>query len=265
MIDDFILRALLAGFGISAVCGAMGCFVVWRRMAYFGDSIAHSSLLGIAVGLATGLSRSLMVMAISIVFALLLLVLQNRRTLSTDTLLGILAHAALSGGIVLLSLLNVPVDLHSLLFGDILTITAGDLILLLGGGIVVLGVLSRLWTPLLLMTVDEDLAKAEGIKTLRIQMGFLMLMVITIAVSVQIIGLLLITSMLIIPAATAREIATTPRTMAIFAIIISSVATSVGIALSLLADIPTGPSIVVSLAASFALFACFTSAAKALR
>ncbi|MCE2517945.1 MAG: metal ABC transporter permease [Alphaproteobacteria bacterium] len=253
MLDDFIINALLAGVGIAVICGVMGCFVVWRRMAYFGDSLAHSALLGIAIGIATGIEMSLSIFLISMGFALLLLWLQHRGVLATDTLLGILAHGALSCGMVLLSLNGTSVDLHGFLFGDILTVTTMDLMLIGLGSVVVLDSLIRNWDRLILMTVSADLAKAEGVKTMRLQLIFLVLMTITVAVSVRMVGVLLITSMLIIPAATSRQLVRSPAAMAIGAVVIGMIATAGGMFMSIELNTPTGPTMVVALTVMFAL------------
>ena len=250
---DFVINALLAGLGIAVICGMMGCFVVWRKMAYFGDSLAHSALLGIAIGLAAGITMSLAITLICLTFALLLFWLQHRGVLATDTLLGILSHGALSGGIVLLSIMRIPVDLHALLFGDILTVTPTDLTLIGIGLIISTGLMIKFWAPLVLATISEDLAKAEGVNTKFMQILILILMTITVAVSVRMVGVLLITSMLIIPAATARPLTRSPEAMAITAIIIGMLAVVSGMVLSIEANTPTGPSMVVMLAAFFAL------------
>ena len=250
---DFVLKALIAGLGIAVICGVMGCFVVWRKMAYFGDSLAHSALLGIAIGLAAGITMSVAVTMVCLTFAVLLFWLQHRGVLATDTLLGILSHGALSAGIVLLSLMKIPVDLHGLLFGDILTVTPMDLTLIASGLVVILGVMVKFWSPLVLATVSEDLAKAEGVNTKFLQLLILILMTITVAVSVRMVGVLLITSMLIIPAATARPLTRSPEAMAITAIAIGIMAVISGMVVSIEANTPTGPSMVVMLAAFFAL------------
>jgi zinc transport system permease protein len=262
MLDDFIIRAILAGFGIALICGVMGCFVVWRRMAYFGESLAHSALLGVAIGLASGLSMSLSIFIISMIFALLLLWLQHREILATDTLLGILAHGALSLGILLMAALGIPIDLHSVLFGDILTVTTSDLWLIGFGAIAVLGLIGVFWDRLILMTISADIAKAEGIKTFALHILFLILMTITVAVSVRMVGVLLITSMLIIPAATARQLLRSPEAMAIGAVAIGCIAVGGGIALSTVLDTPTGPSIVSTLAGLFAMVMLMTGLAR---
>ncbi|MDF2368243.1 iron chelate uptake ABC transporter family permease subunit [Sneathiella sp.] len=254
MVDDFILRALAAGIGVALIAGPLGCFVVWRRMAYFGDSLAHSALLGIALGLLYGININLGTVIICTLFAFLLVWLQQRRVLATDTLLGILAHAALSIGMVALSFLNnVSFDLYSYLFGDILTVRISDLYWIYGGGLVVIGLLVFNWSSLTLMTLNEDLARAEGVNTVWANILLMLLMTIVVAVSIRIVGILLITSMLIIPAATARQLVSSPENMAIWAAIFGLIAVIAGISGSVEFDTPSGPSIVTAAAVIFAL------------
>ncbi len=247
MFDGFIIRAIIAGVGVALVVGVLGCFVVWRRMAYFGDSLAHSSLLGIALGLLYGFSVNIGIIIVCSVFAVLLVWLQHKHILATDTLLGILAHASLSLGMVALSFLDyIQFDLHSYLFGDILTITNTDLLWIYLGGGAVLTLLILNWSSLTLMTIHEDLAKAEGVRTFRTQLLLMFLMTIVVAFSVRIVGILLITSLLIIPAATARQLAKTPESMAVTASILGVAAVLLGIFGSLQFDTPSGPSIVTA-------------------
>ncbi|WP_237687942.1 iron chelate uptake ABC transporter family permease subunit [Sneathiella sedimenti] len=258
MVDDFILRALAAGIGVALIAGPLGCFVVWRRMAYFGDSLAHSALLGIALGLLYGININLGTVIVCAAFALLLVWLQQRRVLATDTLLGILAHAALSIGMVALSFLNnVSFDLYSYLFGDILTVRISDLYWIYGGGLMVIGLLILNWSSLTLMTLHEDLARAEGVNTVWANILLMLLMTIVVAVSIRIVGILLITSMLIIPAATARQLVTSPESMAIWAAVFGLIAVIAGISGSVEFDTPSGPSIVTAAAIMFALFSTF--------
>ena len=165
MIEPFLIRAIIAGIGVAIITGAIGCFVVWRKMAYFGDSLAHSALLGVALGLVLGISTNLGTMIICSVFAILLIWLQQKKVLATDTLLGILAHAALSIGMVTLSLMERSVDLHSYLFGDILAVTKHEIFLIVFGGLVVLTFLFFNWSSFVLTTINEKLAKSEGLNT----------------------------------------------------------------------------------------------------
>jgi len=265
MIDSFIVMALIAGIGIAIVTGIMGCFVVWRRMAYFGDSLAHSAMLGIAIGIGFGIGVSTGILLVCSAFAMVLLWLQQKGILATDTLLGILAHGALSTGVVLISISGLTVDLHALLFGDILTVTLSDLAVIGGGGILVLLTISLVWQRLVLMTLSEDLASAEGINIFWMRLVFLLLMTLVVAVSVRIVGILLITSMLIIPAATARPFSRRPEMMALLAVIIGIIGVMSGIALSLNVDTPTGPSIVLVLSVMFTLGIIASSLSERLR
>lgn len=258
MFDDFIIRALFAGVGVAIVAGAVGCFVVWRRMAYFGDSLAHSALLGVALGLSIGLQVNVSIIVISLFFALLLLWLEQKRILATDTLLGILAHAMLSIGIIAISLLDQRIDLHTYLFGDILTITTYELIFIYGGGVLVLIILWKYWSSLILTTISEDLAKAEGVNILMMRVIIIIVMTIVVASSLRTVGILLITSLLIIPAATARQLSRSPEVMAIFASLLGSLAVIIGVYSSLEFDTPSGPSIVVAATIIFAIVLPFS-------
>jgi zinc transport system permease protein len=255
-VDDFVLRALVAGLGVAAVAGPLGSFVVWRRMAYFGDTLAHSALLGIALGILMRVDLNLAVVGVCVVLALLLVALQQQRQLASDTLLGIMSHGALSLGLVVLSLIEtVRVDLMSYLFGDILAVTAGDIAWIWGGGALALLALAVLWRPLLAMTVHEELARVEGVNVAATRLLFMLLVALTIAVAMKLVGILLITSLLILPAAAARRFARSPEQMALLAALAGAAAVSLGLLASLRWDTPTGPSIVVAASALFALSA----------
>ena len=167
-------------------------------------------------------------------------------------MLGILSHTALSCGLVVLSLMDqVRVDLLGYLFGDILAITPGDIAIIYSGGAAVLLVLAGIWRPLLALTVHEELARAEGVPALRTRLIFTLLLAMVIALSMKIIGILLITSLLIIPAATARRFARSPESMALLSSGFGALAVTGGLLISLQWDTPSGPSVVV---AAFALF-----------
>jgi zinc transport system permease protein len=253
MLDDFFVRALVAGFGVALVAGPLGCFIVWRRMAYFGDTMSHSALLGVALGLLLDIHPTLGVVVVTTLIAVVLTALRQRPWLSADTLLGILSHASLSLGLVALGLMPwVRVDLLGYLFGDILAVTRMDLFWICGGGAVVLAILVAIWRPLLAATVHEDLARAEGVPTARVQLVYMVLIALVIAMAMKLVGVLLITSLLIIPAAAARRFATTPEQMALGAAAVGAVAVGLGLLGSLKMDTPAGPSIVVAAAALFA-------------
>ncbi|PRB82870.1 zinc ABC transporter permease subunit ZnuB [Pseudomonas sp. MYb185] len=251
---DFLLYALLAGLGLALVAGPLGSFVVWRRMAYFGDTLAHSALLGVALGMLLQINLTLAVTAGCVLLAVLLVAMQNRKWLASDTLLGILAHSTLSLGLVVLALTeSVRVDLLAYLFGDLLAITSADLGWMLGGLVIVMLLLAWLWRPLLSVTVHEELARVEGLPVSGIRLGLMLLIAIVIAVAMKVVGVLLITSLLIIPPAAAQRHAHTPEQMALGASCLGCLAVLGGLALSWNLDTPAGPSIVVSAAALFML------------
>ncbi len=254
MLDDFFIRALLAGVGVAITAGPLGCFVVWRRMAYFGDTMAHSALLGVALSLFFQVNLLLSVFGVAVLVSLLLLALQRLRSLSADALLGILSHSALAIGLVLVAFMAwVRIDLIAFLFGDILAVTPSDLALIWGGGALVLFGVALMWQPLIASTVSEEVAEAEGMKPARTRLFFMLLMALVIAIAMKIVGIMLITSLLIIPAATARRFSTSPEWMAAFASLIGAVAVVGGLFGSLHYDTPSGPSIVVAALLLFVL------------
>lgn len=251
---EFLLYALLAGLALAVVAGPLGAFVVWRRMAYFGDTLSHSALLGVAIGLLLDIHPALAVVVSGLLLALLLVTLQQRQPLASDTMLGILAHSTLSLGLVTLSFMDsVRVDLMGYLFGDLLSVTGADLLGILAGSAVVLLALLWLWRPLLAMTVDEELARVEGVPVASLRLALMLLIALVIGVAMKIVGVLLITSLLIIPAATAQRHARSPESMVVIATLLGMAAVGAGLAMSWYLDTPAGPSIVVWAAVWFAL------------
>ena len=254
MLDDFFTRAVIGGIGVALLAGPLGCFIVWRRLAYFGDTLSHSALLGVAIALLLELNITFTVFLTSVGVAMLLLLLQRQARLSSDALLGLLAHATLAVGLVVLAFMTwVRVDLMGFLFGDILAINKSDIITIWVGGLSVLIVLAVIWKPLFAATVNYEIAVAEGLKPDRANFFFMVLMAAVIAISMKIVGVLLITALLIIPAATARRFSTTPEMMALVASIIGAASVWIGLEGSLQWDTPAGPSIVVAALLGFIL------------
>jgi zinc transport system permease protein len=252
MIDDFIVRALISGVGVALAAGPLGSFIVWKRMAFFGDALSHSALFGIALGFALGIDHIFGIILVALLFAFVIMQLQKQKSYSSDTLLGIMAHSSLAIGLVIVSLIDtVKVDLMSFLFGDILATTNQDILFIYIGAFASLIVLVSIWRPLLLSTLNQDLAKVEGVNVDLVRFIFMLLVALLVALSIKIVGILLVTSLLIIPAATARKFSQTPERMAIIASFIGALAVATGLYMSLQFDTPSGPSIVV---AAFALF-----------
>ncbi len=218
LFDDFFMRALIAGIGFALVTGPLGCFIVWRRMAYFGDTMAHSALLGVALSFVFNLNMMVGVIAVALMVSIALLILEKRQSLSADALLGILSHSTLALGLVIVSLMTtVRIDLMGLLFGDILAVTRVDIAMIYGFGAVILAILIWFWRPLVAATVNVELAQAENMRPQRTRFVLMVLLALLIAIAMKIVGILLITALLIIPAATARRFAATPEIMAVLA------------------------------------------------
>jgi len=251
--STFLWYALAAGLLVALVSGPLGCFAVWRRMAYFGDTLAHSALLGVTLGFLLHIQPTLAVGASSCLLALLLVYLQRRQHLSVDTLLGILSHSMLALGIVTVSLLDINVDLLSLLLGDLLAVSPQDLALMALAAAVIAGLLMWLWQKLLAFTLHEELAAVEGVPVEKIRLALMLMLALLIAIAMKVVGVLLITALLIIPAATARRLSSTPEQMAFIASAIGCVSVILGLAASILWNSPAGPSIVLAAGALFLL------------
>ena len=251
MIEPFFFRALIAAIGLGVLAAPLGCLVVWRRMSYFGSTVAHGGLLGVALGLFLGIDLTVGVIAVALAIGALLVGLGRQRLLPTDSLLGILSHAALAGGLVAAAKLSGQrLDLMGYLFGDILAVTQGDIFWIFGGGAVVLGIIAWLWRTLIAIAVHEELAAAEGLETRTAEAALIMILAFTVAVAMKIVGVLLIIAFLVMPAAAARPFASTPEQMAGLAAIIGAVGAAVGLGLSMAADVPGGPAIVLVLSAA---------------
>ena len=305
MLDDFFIRALIAGIGVAIVTGPLGCFVVWRRLSYFGDTLAHSALLGVTLAYSMEFNIAFSVFIISSLIALTLIQLQKRTNLPGDALLGLLAHSALLGvtlaysfelnialsvfiisslialiliqlqkktnlpgdallgllahsslavGLVVIGFLTfIRFDIMGLLFGDILAVTTDDLLIIWTGGAVILLVLKLIWKPLFASTVNYELAEAEGLNPDRAKAIFTILMAAVIAISIKMVGLLLITGMLIIPAAMARNISDSPQKMVLFSIIGGLLSVLLGLFSSLEFNTSSGPSIIMAALVLFIL------------
>ncbi len=263
LLDDFLVRAVLAAVGVAVAAGPLGCFVVWRRMAYFGDATAHAALLGVTLALATSLPVVAGVAVAALAMALTVS-LAAGRSYGADTLLGVASHGALATGLVALSFLHgVRVDLIGYLFGDILAVTRGDLAVIWGGAAVVVALLGWRWRGLLLTTLNEDLAAAAGVDATRERVILTVALALLVAVALKVVGVLLVTAMLIVPAATARAFARTPEAMAFGAVGVGALAAVAGLSGSWRWDTPAGPSIVVAAVAMLIVANAFAGRAAA--
>ena len=254
MLDDFFIRALIAGLGVAIVTGPLGCFTIWRRLSFFGDTLAHSALLGVTLALSFEMNISFAVFLISAVVAIFLINLQRVTNLPGDALLGLLAHSTLALGLVTISFLTfIRFDIMGLLFGDILSVNNLDILIIWSGGAIILITLKIIWKPLFASTVNYDLAQAEGMNPDRVNIIFTLLMAAIIAISIKMVGLLLITGMLIMPAAMARNLSDNPIMMVFIATIGGLLSVLLGLFASLEFNSPSGPSIIVAALSLFLL------------
>ena len=245
MLNDFFIRALVAGIGIALVTGPCGCFIIWRRFSFFAGTLAHSALLGVTMAVFFEINIAFAVFLISASLAIILLQLQKKTKLPNDALLGLLAHASLAVGLVILGFLSsIRFVIMGLLFGDILAVNQIDLMFIWIGGALILIVLKIIWKSLFASTVNYELAEAEGMKPDRANAIFTILMAAIIAISIKIVGLLLITGMLIIPAAMARNISNNPQQMVFLSVVGGLLSVMIGLFSSLEFNTPSGPSIV---------------------
>jgi zinc transport system permease protein len=257
MLDDFLVRAALAGVGLSLATGPLGSFVVWRRMAYFGDATSHAAILGVALALASDLPVTFGTLVVALAMAVTVSTLAARGW-AMDTTLGVLAHSALAFGLVAVSFVpGARTDLSAWLFGDILAVSRMDLAFVWGGAALVAGLLVWRWQALLTATLNEDLAHASGLNPTRERLVLTLALAVVVAVAIKVVGALLIAAMLIIPAAAARGLSRTPEAMAVLATGIGAASALVGLQLSLWQDTPAGPSIIAAASVLFALSAVF--------
>lgn len=259
IIDPFILHAWLAGIGISLMSAPMGCFIAWQRLVYFGDTVAHAALLGVVLSLVFGASPVLGIIIIATLIALIVASLSNDFILPSDTLLGILAHGSLALGLVILSQSpTITLDVNGLLFGDILAVNEGDLIMIAGVAAATLFILIARWKRLMRFVLHPDIAQVEGVNTKQMRLLLMLMIALIVAVSIKLVGILLITSLLILPAATARLLARSPGQMAVFATILSAVSVTLGLVASLHFDTPTGPTIILASLSMLVVMTLFT-------
>ncbi len=253
MLDDFLIRAALAGVAVALAAAPLGCFVVWRRMAYFGDATAHAAILGVALAIASGQSVFAGALAVALLMALAITALSGRG-LATDTLLGAMSHGALALGLVAVSLIGgVRFDLMAFLFGDILAVSRGDLVVIWSGAIGVIALMAWRWQALLTATLSPDLAHAAGIDPRREQLVLTLALALVVATAIKVVGVLLIAAILIIPAAAARPLSDTPGGMVRAAGAIGVASVGLGMLSALQLDTPAGPTIVTAAAALFVL------------
>ncbi|QCI20454.1 zinc ABC transporter permease subunit ZnuB [Buchnera aphidicola (Brachycaudus cardui)] len=245
---ELIFPGWLAGIILSLTTGPLGSFIVWRRMSAFGDTLSHSSLLALSISFALDVNSFYIIFLLVSVLAIILAYLEELLPFSLETILSIMSHSSLSLGIVFISLLSSnyqQIDISNYLFGDLLAVTESDLLIIIISSIIILSFLIYRWNSILLATISEELAQIDGINIFYVRLTIMLMTALTIAVSIKFVGALLITSLLIIPPATAQHFSGSPEKMVIIAIIASVISVTGGMLLSIFYNTPASPSIVL--------------------
>ncbi len=246
VLDDFFIRALVAGIAVAIVAGPFGCLLTWRRMAFMGETIAHSSLLGIVLGILLGILPQYAILVVAISVAFILYLLDRSKSQARDVSLMVIAHGSLAVGLFIISMMpDIRIDLDAYLFGSLLAIDDVDLAIIFVGGGGILAILLVYWRSLVALTISPELAKAENLALPDSELIFSILIAIMVAICMKITGLLLVSAILIIPAAAARYLSKNPESMAVIASIIGVISVAAGLYTSLVNDVAGNAAIVV--------------------
>ena len=249
---ELLWPAWLAGCLIALAAAPLGSLLVWRKLAYFGDSLSHATLLGVALSLWLHVPVWGGLVAVCVMLALVLASLLGKQQLPSDALLMAVSTTTLSAGLVVIGGMDgVRVDLLSYLFGDLLSIGATDLPVLAGGLMAVLAIVIYFWRDLLLAAIDEDLAAVEGLPVVKLRMLLLVLLALVVTVAMKAVGSLLITALLVMPTLVARPLVNTPTQMVLLAGLASMIAITMGLLSSFYWDTAVGASIILSIALLF--------------
>ena len=242
----FIQRALLASIIVGILCPFVGNFVVLRKMSFFSDAISHSAFAGLAAGILLGIDLSLSSIAVAILISLLIAFLSEKTTLSHDTIIGIAFSGAIATGMLIIGRLKgYRADIFTFLFGDILAITKTDILLIFVISIFTITILLAFLKPFLQITFNRDLAKVEGINVRFFEYLLFFIIAIVVTVSLKIIGIILVTSLLIVPAAAAKNIASSLKQLFSLSCIFGVVSGIIGLTGSVYLNTASGPTIVL--------------------
>jgi zinc transport system permease protein len=246
-LDDFLIRAVLAGLIMVVIAAPMGCLMVWQRLAFLSDTLGHAAVLGVGLGLMLQLEPIFGVLAVALVIVFSLSRVSSFNSALSETTLAIISHTGLAGGIILVGLLPGPaVNLEAILFGDLLATTSADLLNLLLTTVLLLVLLLRHWRAFVAVSVSREIAQAEGIEVRRIQFLMYIMIALLVAVMMKVMGVLLIAAMLVIPTSSARLFSRSPEQMVYISGLYGLFALGGGITSSFHFDWQTGPAIVVS-------------------
>lgn len=242
----FIQRALLAGFVLAVVLSFIGIFVVLKKISFLGEGVAHASLAGIAIGLITATNPLIVAIIYSILFSLVVYFLEKKTTVSTDAIIGVLFTASMALGVILVNTqAGYQPELISYLFGNILTIKTGDLLIMVLFSVIILLFLLFKYKKITLTIFDRDSAYLSGINTTFYELGLYISLAISIVLGVKVLGIVLVSAILIIPASIAKMLSRSFKQMIFDSIVVSEIIVIGGILLSYVLDYPTGPVIIL--------------------
>jgi len=250
MFAEFMIRAFLSGLGVAILTGVLGCFVIWRRMVYFGDALSHAAILGVVGAIALNVSVYFGVIALALILSVLLFTLTSRIQ-GADVILGVFAQTGLALGLIGASIWGRGLSIEAILFGDILAVGWRDIIFIWMGVAIILGIVLWRWSNWITANLGDDLAASVGVNAKHESFYLAALLAIVVGLALKIVGALLITALLIIPAATARRFTTTPEMMAVLSVLIGSAASAIGLWAAYVFDWPAGPSMVATAAVFF--------------
>ncbi len=239
-----LIKALMSGVAVAIATSIIGVFILWKRMAYFGDAISHSSLFGLAIASVIAVMPIYGIMVSAVVFCFLIFLLERQQIYSPDTVIGIVTSCLLALAMILLNAFPSNIELEEYLFGDLIKVSYLEIGFIYFIAVLVAICIYFWFEKLLLATINPDLARIAGINVKNLELKFLLLTAIVIASLIKIIGIFLITSMIILPAAIARNFSNSPKSMVLFAIASSLFVMIFGLLFALLFSLPSAPVII---------------------
>ncbi len=249
----FFARAMIAGVLVGAMCGALSVFIVLRRMSYIGHGLAHAVLGGVAVGLVLGQDMYLGAVVATVVAALLIDRISRRRGLHADAAIGVVTTAIFALGVATLSVSPERINVEAVLFGNILGVNPTDLWVAAGVGVALLATLVVAYKRLVFATFDPEVAEVHGIRVGGSEIVFNLLTAAVVVASVRVLGVLLIAAAVVVPGAFARLVSRSLGAMLGIATMVGVGSSVVGLYASYHVDVPSGPAIVLTATAVFAV------------
>ncbi len=247
LLDDFLLRSIIAGLMMVSIAAPIGCLMVWQRLAFLSDTLGHAAVLGVGLGLLLQLPPMVGVLGVVLLIVISLSQVVNFNNALSETTLAIISNTGLAAGLIIIGLLpENTVSVEAILFGDLLSVTLTDLGMILVTTLVLVFLLKQHWRSFVAVSVSREIAQAEGIQVRKVQLLMYLMIALLVAVMMKVMGVLLIAAMLVIPTSAARMLSNSPERMVIFSAFYGIAALTGGLFSSFQFDWQTGPSIVLS-------------------